>query len=231
MSGFNTGKDWKPGVRQTIINNMKKAPDPWNKLVVNAPKSLREAGISEIRVLNPEKGMLVDAGNNKKLFPEDQLDDYITKVWNKYKGEDLVFAGTEEGVTLTGRVNAQNNLVFASADRKIEITFPKPTTNTVYTSGPNPTTDSGNARRIRANLQAGFLRSNLLVNNKLPACDASQFYKNEPINYYAKILHEAVAAGGGFGAYAFGFDDVCSVSSYVVVRDPETVNIHLLSFS
>jgi hypothetical protein len=214
-SGFKMGMNGKPGVRKKIFDNMKQAPAPWNKLV------------TDYRVLNPEKGMLIT--DKDKKFPENQLDDYITRVWDFYKRSALI-ATVEAGATLIGSVNDQDNLVFTSSDGQNRIAFPKPTTKTVYSSGPlsteNP--ESRNAGIIRAALQAGFLRSTVRVSNALPACDTSQFYTEDPINWYAKTIHEA--ASDGFGAYAFGFDDVCSNSSYVGVRDPESVTIHLLNF-
>jgi hypothetical protein len=226
-SGFNADKQpvtlsdgFKAGTsRHQIIDAFKQAPAPWNKLVVSAP-----AGDVDYRVISPDTGMQFDDS-----FPRNQLDDYIKQVWEKYTTETLT--ASAEGVTLKGQVNDTGNLVFTSdAGAKIAA-FPKPDTYTVYTSGPVPTDvspeNAGKAGVIRTALQAGFMRSTLLVNAALPDCDTDGYYKSEPVNQYARTFHQFGIDGK---AYAFGFDDVCDQSGVIIVHNPQSIAITLLEF-
>jgi len=61
----------------------------------------------------------------------------------------------------------------------------------------------------------------------LADCTTTNFYHNEPINYYPKIIHEFAE---GNGAYAFGYDDVCSNSGEIVVHNPDSKEITLVAF-
>lgn len=199
------------GLRKRIFSSLEKAPAPWNRLVV-------ADGGESLRVISPYHGMEMDG-----RFPRNQLDAFIDQVWGKYTTD--VLTATAEGVTLTGRVVGEN-LVF-SGENVETITFPKPDSFTVYTSGPLPTVPGPKAGVLQAALQAGFLRSTLLQSSRLPECDASSFFRAEPVNLYAKAFHDVGTSGG---AYAFGFDDVCSGSSFVIVHDPVSAELRLLEF-
>jgi hypothetical protein len=205
-SGFS-----RAGLRDKIVQAIKKAPTPWPTLIVAAPDG------SALRVVSPYHGMELGG------FPRDQLAAYIDAVWKKYAAEPLV--GTAEGVELTGKV-VDGALVFTGGGQ--QITFAKPDSFTVYTSGPVPTGPrSAAAGVLQAALQAAFLRSTLLDSSRLPDCRARRFYRNEPVNWYARTLHELATKGG---AYAFGFDDVCEGSSFVIVHQPRAARITLLPF-
>lgn len=211
QSGFSKG-----GLRDQILKALKQAPSPWNQLVIS------DTGV-DLRAICPYHGMEMN------LFPKDQLDDYINQVWTKYETETLTVSA--ENVAFNGKVTG-SNLIFTPANGECNpITFPKPTTYEVYTSGPMPaSTDSGNASKagvIGAALMAGFLRSTILSTSNLLACDFSQFYQNEPINWYAKTIHEYAIDRG---AYTFGFDDVCSGSSEIIIHNPQAAQITLLGF-
>jgi Beta-1,3-glucanase len=206
-SGFKSEID-KPGIRDKVYQAMKQAPPYWRKLAVDAS-----------RVLSPYKGMEIG------IFPALILNNYISRVWEFYGPREMKATG-EGNVPFVGSVKG-GKLVFSSSETKEVITFAKPTAKQVYTSGPvsEQVPESANGRRIRAYLQAAFMRSTLLVDDfDLWACDSSQFYKYNPINHYAKILHEAAA---GDGAYAFESDDACSKSNAISVRSPEFIYINL----
>lgn len=207
--GFGEG-----GLRNKIFQQLKASPAPWNKLVISDAQS----GLDH-RVMSPYHGM-----EFKQLFPNDQLDDYITEVWAKYSTETLT--AQAEGVAFIGRVNRDGNLVFNDG-QGASISFPKPSSFTVYTSGPLPTAAGAKAGVIQAALQAAFMRSTLLRSAHLPDCTAANYYRDEPVNHYAKTFHQYAAEGG---AYAFGFDDVCSRSSFVIVHNPRSAQITLLEF-
>lgn len=206
QGGFQTS-----GLRNKMISQIKKSPSPWNQLVFS------DATGFDNRVISPYHGM------EMKVFPKDQLDTYINQIWQKYTTEPLT--AIAENVTFTGNVK-DGNLIFTAPDCD-PIIFPKPDSFMVYTSGPMPTVNTGKSGVIQAALQASFMRSTLLVNNTLPACDSSQYYQNDPVNFYAKTFHQFGTDGG---AYAFGFDDVCSKSSFIIVHNPQSLQITLLGF-
>lgn len=203
----------KDGVRGQILADLKAAPAPWNQLVVSDP-----AG-ADLRALSPYHGMEMG------LFPKDQLQEYIDKVWAHYRTNTLT--ATAEGMTFQGRVNASDVLVFTPTTPGPSISFPKPDSFTVYTSGPLPTVAGAKPGVLMASLQAAFMRSTLLTSTRLPECDTSLYYKTAPVNRYAQIMHRH---GRGGGAYAFGFDDVCGGSSFLIVHNPVSAGVTLLGF-
>lgn len=208
------------GTRNKILRALQDAPLPWSQLVVR-----NETTGFATRVVSPYHGMEMG------LFPRTQLDDYINRVWKKYATETLT--ATAEGVQFEGKVS-DDKFVFTARDHDHHdghdgesIVFTRPDTFTVYTSGPSPMKASPKAGVLQAALQAGFMRSTLLVGSVLPCCDSALYYQSEPINLYAKTFHEYGSDGG---AYAFGFDDVCSKSSFIIVHNPESAQLTLLEF-
>lgn len=205
-SGFRT-----PGVRNKIMQELLAAGDPWKNLVI-------QSNSENLRAISPYHGM-PEEGNN--LFPNTQLDAYISAVWQKYETDTLQTSA--EGVAFSGKVS--NNVLTFTASGQDPIHFPKPTTREVYLQGPVPEPASPKAGVIQAALQAGFMRSTLLQSTQLPECNADLFYKQEPINEYAGIIHQNSINGG---AYAFGFDDVCNTySSVIIVHNPVSAKITL----
>jgi len=203
------------GARNQIMKALKQASAPWNKLVISD-----EATGADYRVLSPYHGMELD------LFPRNQLDDYIDQVWEKYTTEKLTVSA--EDVPFSGQVK-EGNLVFTDGAGNT-ITFPKPTSFMVYTSGPVFTPDTkvpGKAGVIQTTLQAGFLRSTMLLSSTLPDCTVTDFYREKPVNQYAKTIHQFAPDGG---AYAFGFDDVCARKSQITVHNPRSAEITLFEF-
>jgi hypothetical protein len=208
QGGFSQG-----GLRNTILDALRGAPSPWSSLVVTDP----DTG-TDLRAVSPYHGMEMN------LFPRDQLQGYIDDVWTTYTTKTL--SASAEDVTFAGQV-ANGLLTFTPTTGGTTITFPKPDSFTVYTSGPVPQQSGGKLGVIQAALQADFLRSTLLASNLVPECDSGLYYQSPPINHYAKILHQ-YATGGG--AYAFGFDDVCSKSSFIIVHNPVSAGVTLLGF-
>jgi Beta-1,3-glucanase len=77
---------------------------------------------------------------------------------------------------------------------------------------------------VAAYLGGAYLRTVLLVNPDLMACQVSQFYANAPANLYAKLWHQF---SFDQKAYAYGYDDTCSQSSYIALDDPTNVSVTL----
>jgi hypothetical protein len=208
QGGFSAG-----GLRVKILATIKGAPGPWNNLALADP-----ATGFELRAISPYHGM------ETNLFPRNQLQSYIDLVWETYTTQTLM--ASAENVTFAGKV-VDGVFVFTPVTGGPKITFPKPDSFTVYTSGPVPDQAGGKPGVIQAAFQAAFMRSTLLVSNLLPDCDANVYYQSPPVNYYARIFHQFATNSG---AYAFGFDDVCSKSSFIIVHNPVSAGITLLGF-
>lgn len=204
-----------PGMRNKIMQEMLAAGSPWKDLIIQSNGEI-------LRIICPYHGMPEEQSN---LFPDNQLDPYINAVWQKYETDTLHVSA--EYVAFSGKVS-NNMLTFTADDGSVPpIHFPKPTTRDAYLHGPVPTQGSAIAGVIQTTLQAGFMRSTLLQSNQLPECNVNLFYKHEPINQYARIIHKNSINGN---AYAFGYDDVCSGSSQIVVHNPISAQITLNAF-
>jgi hypothetical protein len=206
------------GVRNQILDTIADAPEPWQDLIISDP-----ATKFALRAVSPYHGMELN------VFPRSQLDSYINAVWEHYETNPLLAPGVV-GVDYVGTVaeSGPNNgkLVFKSNGQP-DIVFNKPTSFVVYTSGPVPQVREAKSNRIGALLQAAFLRSTLLTHNTLPFCDSNSFYQAAPVNLYAKTFHHFANHAG---AYAFGFDDICDKSSFIIVHNPLSLGITLVAF-
>ena len=116
-------------------------------------------------------------------------------------------------------------------DPATTFSFPKPTSQQAYEGAILPVPIPGDvlveqqARAIGALLQGAFMRTTLAKDGDLDACKKKQFYKNKPVNEYAKAIHKPAIKKL---AYAFGFDDTCSQSSYIGVHNPTSMLIKIL---
>ena len=202
--------------RRQILADLRQAKRPWKKLLVGRKRNPR-------RAIAPYHGM--DAG----VFPTKQLNSYINDVWKTYETGKMT--AKPQNVAYTGQVE-NGNLVFKKdGDPATSFSFPKPTTRQVYEGAilPDPMPADvlveQQARAIGALLQGAFLRSTLNKQGNLESCRKRSFYKNAPVNEYAKAIHKPSIARK---AYAFGYDDTCSQSSYIGVHDPDWMRIDIL---
>jgi Beta-1,3-glucanase len=222
--------------RSTVLKAIKDIGEPWSKLVL-ADLNPAFPGIP-LRVFSPYHGIELD------LFPQNQLETYIDKVWAYYTNKNLRV--TVSGRDYTGLVQSDgpNKGLFVfeaptgSGLQPVIIKNPNQNTRLGFVSGSKdvyecqiqldvvpPEPLSADAADIARDLGAGFLRSTLgvgVVNgadlDMLPACDqVGQYYKHEPIDMYAAILHENAILEK---AYAFGYDDVCEQSSVGITKNP-----------
>jgi hypothetical protein len=201
-----------PAARQNIFAALQNAGRPWNKLI-----------IGNLRIVAPYHGM--DLGR----FPHNQLDQYISGVWAKYKTQSL-FARAE-GIEYNGTVQG-GDLVFQQIGGPESFKFDKPTSYHAYQNFmPAILGPSGNAARagvVGAMLSASFMRTMLFLNRNLiderASCKVGKFYTDAPVNMYAKTFHENALRGL---AYSFGFDDTCQQSSFIQVHEPENLTITL----
>ncbi|OIW35667.1 glycoside hydrolase family 64 protein [Coniochaeta ligniaria NRRL 30616] len=165
---------------------------PWDKLVVQKP------GQPPLRALNPTHGNAVGASFDGYYEP------FIEEVWSKYhekKGRALLKVNTQAGPGIvSGVVTAKDELVIGGEP------FRKPTTADILgcNSGPFTTGPSATRNAIIPRLAAGFLRTAIADIEHQPS-DPSTFYRKDPTNHYARIVHEVNLDGKG---YAFAYDDV-----------------------
>jgi hypothetical protein len=183
---------------------------------------LYDASGNFIRISSPALGVT----GGVVPFPADYLDDYITSTWNHYAsgtGNVLTFEiPLTVSIPVSGTVNAENVFEFTDANGET-YNIPKPSTSDVLGCqgvfvGLN--TNDGIVKRIvGAALNRGVLQ------NGTGFCDASTFYKTEPVNEYAKLVHQLSVSGTN---YAFSYDDVCSMySSDIADGKPTSLTIDL----
>jgi hypothetical protein len=217
-SGFND-----PLARRKIINEIKAAGLPWSKLVLGPNLNF------PLRVVAPYHG--IDMG----LFPANQLDAHINAVWQKYQIDTVV--GLTQERTYVGKV-VGNDLIFNEHDpdgpADPPFKFAKPSTYHAYqnflpfAAPPVPLTPPGDrAGAIGALIAGNLMRTTLLLNRNMNACNKAQFYTAAPVNVYAKVFHKY---GLRKQAYSFGFDDTCDQSSFFLLFDPTVLTITLQGF-
>lgn len=161
---------------------------PWDKLVVHHEGR-------NLRVLNATHGNAVGA-NFDGYFEK-----HIDEVWQKYKSGAKMKINTQAGPGIVeGHVNKHDELEVAGEK------FSKPNTNDVLgcNSGPFTTGPSATRNAIIPRLAAAFVRSSLLDSQDQPS-QPSTFYRIDPTNHYARLVHKHNLDGKG---YAFAYDDV-----------------------
>lgn len=209
-SGFPT--DLGTTARQSILYGIAGAGTPWNSLVL-------QANGSPLRVIAPYHGI------ENNVFPSNQLDGYIASVFSQYAGGGL--AAQSDGAVLTGRTSS-GSMVFINSASGASFSIPKPTTYGAYLGSiapsPAPTDPTllAISENVSAQLQGALMRTDLLINGNLTACQPGQFYQGAPINRYAQVIH---AQALNNVAYAFGYDDTCNQSSYIVVYAPTSMTL------
>ncbi|WP_067504016.1 beta-1,3-glucanase family protein [Actinoplanes sp. TFC3] len=211
-----TTGELKPGGRDAVIDGLKGDAD-FAKLV-----QTREDG-TVLRVLAPGKG--ADAGG----FDPNYLAGYIDEAWAAYADTPLTVKpfADQPGKVFSGRTSgAVMNFTDSSGAQVASIT--KPTTSNVWgcdgnLAAPNDLVVGPIARSLCAALQ----RTTLGSQAEEPSTDASTFYKHDPTNEYAKLIHENMVDGK---AYAFAFDDVANQESLVHSGDPTSIGITLTPF-
>lgn len=163
---------------------------PWDKLIVPAQKDGRS-----LRILNATHGNAAGANFDGYYEP------HVEQVWQKYSSGAQLNINTQAGPgVLQGRVNNRGELQIGDE------TFGKPNTADIlgcnsgpFTTGPSPTRNA-----IIPRLAASFVRSTLLATQDHPS-DPSTFYREDPTNHYARLVHEINLDRKG---YAFAYDDV-----------------------
>jgi hypothetical protein len=161
---------------------------PWDKLIV-------ESDGRNLRILNATHGGAVGASFDGYYEP------LVEEVWEKYKSGSKMKINTQAGPgVLEGRINHKGKLVIGDEE------FDKPSTADILgcNSGPFTTGQSPTRNAIIPRLAAAFVRSALVDAEHHPS-SPDTFYRRDPTNHYARLVHEHNVDKKG---YAFAYDDV-----------------------
>ncbi|RYP67463.1 hypothetical protein DL769_005751 [Monosporascus sp. CRB-8-3] len=186
----------------------------------------------------------------------DYYEEYVDRVWKKYRTETLTIDTQAKGVPGPNKggpagpggrgeadPNNGDNLVECGVEgdslicdpRGERHSFARPTTGDILGCNSGPFANSAatmpvSRLRIVPRLCAAFTRSTLLLDggDVQPGPGMDQFYKDDPTNHYARIVHGHL--GGRLRAgYAFAYDDANpageDVSGLINVPDPESLVI------
>jgi hypothetical protein len=226
--------------RGTLFSTLQGIGAPWSNLVL-------KSGGTKLRVVSPNHG-IHGTIPPFPLFPSDQLKSYVNNVFAHYtkaKLKTTVSVAQKGGPTVTYNftgTTAGGEFFFSDPSKnggKPIFSLAKWSTFNAYEGHfPFGTVKPGGSRcivrplsndclaalAVGAKLQGAVMRTNLLVNNNLDACVTSQFYVNQPVNWYSKLWHDN---GIGGRAYGFGFDDTCDQSSFELIFNPTKLTITL----
>lgn len=221
------------GARTKIFNALKANKD-FAKLIIGGAKG-------DLRAVAPN--VAIPIGFMSKTY----LDQYIDQVWKHFAstGKNKLKAITSQG-TVIGTVDAQGRFVFTGVSP--DFWFVKPSTLDVFANQVLPMCGAGKAcpppappkyiapSELQGALAPAINRTTLLTSgNELGIATVSAGckdslktkFQNSITNYYAKYIHENAIDGK---AYAFGNDDNCSDSSFIVSRKPTKGVITLQPF-
>ena len=210
-----TGELFSNG-RDTVINGIK-AQSGWGNTAYT-----RSDG-TVLRVLAP--GKAAGAG----LLSTTYLDSYITSAWNAYTSKTLtVVPFTDQPNTKYFGRTSGNVMNFTNSSGATVASFNKPSSASVWgCDGDLPAPNDLVVGPISRTLCAALNRGTLGTIDTQPSTNAADFYKNNPTNQYAKIIHANMADGK---AYAFAFDDVGNFESLVNDGSPSSAGITLTPF-
>jgi len=176
-----------------------------------------------LRVLAP--GKAAEAGGLSPTY----LDSYIASAWNAYTGKTLTVVpfGDQPNTRYFGRTSG-NVMNFTNSAGQQVASFNRPATASVWgCAGDLPAPNDLVVGPISRTLCAALNRGTLGTIDTQPSTNAADFYRNNPTNQYARIIHANMVDGK---AYAFPFDDVGAFESLVHDGDPRSAGIILSPF-
>ncbi|RZU51490.1 beta-1,3-glucanase [Krasilnikovia cinnamomea] len=202
--------------RNTVINSIR-AQSGWAGSVYT-----RSDG-TVLRVLAP--GKAAGAG----LLSANYLDSYIASAWNAYTGRTLTVVpfADQPNTKYYGRTSGTVMNFTNTAGQRVA-SFNRPSSASVWgCAGDLPAPNDLVVGPISRTLCAALNRGTLGTIDIQPSLNAADFYRSNPTNQYARIIHANMADGK---AYAFPFDDVGNFESLVHDGDPRSAAIILTPF-
>ncbi|WP_406279821.1 glycoside hydrolase family 64 protein [Streptomyces sp. NBC_00191] len=169
---------------------------PWDKLII------RGSDGEVLRVISPQTVMAPYFDRPAEMPFRDVFDDYIDKVWEKYRSTDLrVDLQGGRGV-LTGRVNG-DVLSFTGGH-----SFIRPASKDIFTCNHGPFAnnpgDPDDKKALLARIAAAFNRTTLLTHPDQPnGATTADYYLDPATNHWSRVVHANTPIG-----YAFPYDDV-----------------------
>ena len=176
-----------------------------------------------LRVLAP--GKAAGAG----LLSATYLDPYIASAWNAYTTKTLTVVpfGDQPNTRYFGRTSG-NVMRFTNSAGQQVAQFNRPSSASVWgCDGDLPAPNDLVVGPISRTLCAALNRGTLGTIDTQPSLNAGDFYRNNPTNQYARVIHANMTDGK---AYAFAFDDVGAFESLVHDGDPRSAGIILSPF-
>jgi glycosyl hydrolase family 64 (putative beta-1,3-glucanase)/ricin-type beta-trefoil lectin protein len=202
--------------RDNVINGIRAQAGWGNTAYVRSDATV-------LRVLSP--GKAAGAG----LLSANYLDSYIASAWNAYTGKTLTVVpfADQPNTKYFGRTSGTVMSFTNTAGQQVA-SFNRPSSASVWgCDGDLPAPNDLVVGPISRTLCAALNRGTLGTIDTQPSTNAGDFYKNNPTNQYAKIIHANMADGK---AYAFAFDDVANFESLVNDGDPRSAGITLTPF-
>jgi hypothetical protein len=176
-----------------------------------------------LRVLAP--GKAAGAG----LLSANYLDSYIASAWNAYTTKTLTVVpfGDQPNTKFFGRTSG-NVMNFTNTSGQQVASFNRPSSASVWgCDGDLPAPNDLVVGPISRTLCAALNRGTLGTIDTQPSLNAGDFYRNNPTNQYARVIHANMSDGK---AYAFAFDDVGAFESLVHDGDPRSAGLILSPF-
>ncbi|MCW3844792.1 beta-1,3-glucanase family protein [Micromonospora yasonensis] len=177
-----------------------------------------------LRVLAP--GKAAGAG----LLSPTYLDSYIAAAWNAYATKTLTVVPFADQPTIRyyGRTSG-STMTFTNGSGQVVASFNRPSSASVWgCDGDLPAPNDQVVGPISRTLCAALNRGTLGTIDTQPSTNAADFYRSNPTNQYARLIHANMADGR---AYAFAFDDVGGFESLVHDGDPRAAGLILSPFS
>ena len=219
---------------ETLMKGYMKLGAPWTNLVLEPVKG-------KVRqIIAPHYGLKLP----QNPFPEAAMKQYIADVFIDYRagrsgGKTLqstvcekawtgnTFPGT--GFPFRFRVNNAGDWLFEILRPDVETTYRNQLNLNIryMVAPPVPDYVKCAAEQVARDLGAQLIRTTLrkdihLYQGDCPAPFVAQFYKQEPIQQYAKFWHDN---GIKNLAYSFGYDDTCNQSGVVIVDKPTALKV------
>ncbi|MEU5727141.1 beta-1,3-glucanase family protein [Micromonospora sp. NPDC047738] len=202
--------------RNAVIDGIRAQPGWANTMYTRSDGTV-------LRVLAP--GKAAGAG----LLSPTYLDSYIAAAWNAYTTKTLTVVpfADQPSIRYYGRTSG-STMTFTNGSGQAVASFNRPSSASVWgCDGDLPAPNDQVVGPISRTLCAALNRGTLGTIDTQPSTNAADFYRSNPTNQYARLIHANMADGK---AYAFAFDDVGGFESLVHDGDPRSAGLILSPF-